>query len=153
MKHKTEKIPYWKTKSLDQMTESEWEALCDGCGKCCLEKVLDDETEKIYTTAVTCTLLNPHTCVCSNYENRFIYMADCIKLTPKKVYEISWLPKTCSYRLVKEGKDLPLWHPLITKDKLSTIKTGNAANKFCVHPMNMEKDKDIIDYILEDEII
>ena len=133
------------------MDTQEWESLCDGCGKCCLEKVQDADTEIVYTTAITCRLLDPETCRCSNYAERFRYMDDCIKLTPKKVYQITWLPKTCAYRLVKDGKDLPDWHPLITGNPYSTMGSGNSAREVAIHPFFMDKDKDIIDYILAEE--
>ena len=139
---------YWLHKSLKDMTTKEWEDLCDGCGKCCLEKVEDEDTGIIYTTKVSCRLLDTQTCRCTNYENRFRYMDDCIKLNVQNVYKINWLPKTCAYRLVKEGKDLYDWHPLKTKDKLSTLKSGNSAKNFAIHPSLM--DKHIIEYILDD---
>ena len=141
--------PFWQSKTLREMNSSEWESLCDGCGKCCLEKLEDEDTGVVYTTAVTCRLLDLKTCACSNYAKRFQYMDDCIKLTPQKIDEINWLPKTCAYLLVKEGKDLPSWHPLKTGDKQSTLKTGNGANKYGVHPVNASQN--FIDYILEDD--
>jgi uncharacterized cysteine cluster protein YcgN (CxxCxxCC family) len=140
---------FWLKKSLKEMNQAEWEALCDGCGKCCLEKVEDIDTGQVYTTAVSCRLLDTQTCQCTHYENRFKYMDDCIKIGPKNVYEITWLPKTCAYRLVKEGKDLFDWHPLKTGDRLSTLKSGNSAKNFAIHPALMEKE--LVEYILEDD--
>lgn len=128
---------FWLNKTLEELSPKEWESLCDGCGKCCLEKLEDEDTGTIYTTAISCRLLDCTTCKCTNYAQRFKYMDDCIKLTPKKVREIKWLPQSCAYRLVKEGKDLPSWHPLITKDINSTISSGNSAKEFAIHPVEM----------------
>ncbi|MDR0483898.1 MAG: YcgN family cysteine cluster protein [Alphaproteobacteria bacterium] len=141
---------FWLYTPLEKMTNSQWESLCDGCGKCCLEKIEDIDTGEVYTTQISCRLLDPNTCKCVSYETRFKYMSDCIKITPKKVYEIKWLPKTCAYRLVKEKKDLPNWHPLITGNKNSTITSGNSAKEFVIHPS--EKQGDIIDYIIDVDI-
>ena len=142
---------FWLHKSLDEMNQQEWESLCDGCGKCCLEKLEDEDSGQIYTTAISCRLLDCTTCKCSNYEERFKYMDDCIKLTPKKVKEISWLPKSCAYRLVKEKKDLPLWHPLLTNNKNSTIESKNSAKEFVIHPYLITKP--FVEYILDDDDI
>jgi uncharacterized protein len=106
------KPAFWRTKRLAQMTKQEWESLCDGCGKCCLHKLEDEEDARIYFTNVACRLLDPHTCRCANYKNRKQLVPDCVVLTPKKLKNIEWLPDTCAYRLVEEGKDLYDWHPL-----------------------------------------
>lgn len=142
---------FWLTTPLEKMTPSQWESLCDGCGKCCLLKIEEAETQKVRTTKICCRLLNTKTCQCSNYKERFSYVDDCIKLTPENIQTITWLPKSCAYRLVKEKKVLPDWHPLITKDPKSTVKTGNAARNFVVHPALVNKP--IIAYLLEEEII
>lgn len=106
--------PFWKTKSLAQMSEQEWESLCDGCAKCCLNKVIDDETDELFFTNVACELLNTKSCQCSNYPNRFKLVPDCFKVTLANRDSFSWLPASCAYRLLDEDKDLPSWHPLIT---------------------------------------
>jgi len=144
------KLAFWQTKSLYEMTQTEWESLCDGCGKCCLEKIEDEDSGKVYTTKISCRLLNLETCKCNEYKNRFQYMNDCIKLTPRKVYSISWLPKTCAYRLVKEKKPLPLWHPLITKNPNSTLHAKQSAKEFAVHPKLMKHH--LSTYILEENV-
>lgn len=105
-------LHFWQTKSLEQMSDSEWESVCDGCGQCCLNKLQDADTDEIYFTNVACNLLNIKSCQCRHYENRFDYEPDCIKLTRENLPTFSWLPRTCSYRLLAEGKDLPAWHPL-----------------------------------------
>ncbi|GLR09151.1 hypothetical protein COO59_02995 [Mixta theicola] len=104
--------PFWQEKSLEQMTDEEWESLCDGCGQCCLNKLQDADTDEIYFTNVACNQLNIKTCQCRNYERRFEYEEDCIKLTRDNLPTFSWLPASCAYRLLAEGKTLPVWHPL-----------------------------------------
>lgn len=112
---------FWIEKTLNEMTDSEWEQLCDGCGLCCLNKIIDKETDEICTTNVACDQLDKKTGACKHYENRFVYQPDCIKLTKENVSQIPWLPKTCAYYLVLHKQPLPAWHPLImgNKDKLS----------------------------------
>lgn len=104
--------PFWKTKKMHEMSASEWESLCDGCGRCCLNKLEDWDTGEIHYTNIACSELDCDTCRCKSYTFRFDVVPDCIDLTPQKVSEIDWLPPTCGYRLVKEGKDLRSWHPL-----------------------------------------
>ncbi|RUW12371.1 YcgN family cysteine cluster protein, partial [Mesorhizobium sp. M1A.F.Ca.IN.022.05.2.1] len=98
--------PFWKTKTLEAMTPDEWESLCDGCGKCCLSKLEDEDTGEIYWTSVGCRLFDAEKCLCSDYANRLARVPDCVGLTPQNVRTITWLPKTCAYRLVAEGHDL-----------------------------------------------
>jgi len=109
--------PFWQDKSLEQMTDEEWESLCDGCGQCCLNKLQDADTDEIYFTNVACNQLNIKTCQCRNYERRFEYEEDCIKLTRENLPGFSWLPPSCAYRLLAEGKPLPVWHPLRSGSK------------------------------------
>src|SRR5688572_28711526 len=98
------------------MTASEWESLCDGCGRCCLVKLEDEDTGQIDYTDVACTLLDGDSCRCRDYANRQRKVADCVRLTPAAVRSLSWLPPTCAYRLVAEGQGLPWWHPLVSGD-------------------------------------
>lgn len=116
--------PFWETKSLVQMSEAEWESLCDGCGRCCLNKLEDWDTGEIHFTNIACTLFDGKTCQCSDYENRFDTVPDCIKLQPEHIADYKWLPPTCAYRLLEEGKPLPTWHPLITGDPTTVHKAG-----------------------------
>ncbi len=131
------------------MTKQEWESLCDKCGKCCLEKIKDADTNTIYATKIPCKLLDINKCTCANYGNRKSIVNDCIKLTPYKIAKINWLPKTCAYRLVSENKDLPNWHPLITKNPNSTKLTGNGVNKVAI-PYSMFRGN-FEDYILDND--
>ena len=105
--------PFWR-KKLEDMSVPEWESLCDGCGRCCLVKLEDEDTQEVYFTSVSCRLLDASTCRCSDYPGRKAKVPDCIKLTPQIIGEVNWLPPTCGYRLVQEGKDLPWWHPLVS---------------------------------------
>ncbi|MSO76781.1 MAG: YcgN family cysteine cluster protein [Alphaproteobacteria bacterium] len=116
--------PFWRGKTLGDLSAVEWEALCDGCGKCCLLKLEDADTGKIETTAVACKLLDIGTCRCSDYGRRKRRVPDCIPLTPENVPMIGWLPSTCAYRLVHEGRDLYWWHPLVSGDADSVHRAG-----------------------------
>ena len=107
-----DKAPFWRTKSLSDMTKSEWESLCDGCGRCCLNKLTDIDTNETVFTDVGCRLLDDKTCRCRDYAHRQRRVPDCVRLTPRNVKRLTWLPPTCGYRLVAEGKDLAWWHPL-----------------------------------------
>lgn len=117
-------MTFWREKRLEDMSAQEWESLCDGCAKCCLEKLEDPDTGEITFTSVACGLLDLETCRCSNYAERHRYMPDCVPLDPQNVTELKWMPSTCAYRLLAEGKDLPDWHPLITGDAQSVVKAG-----------------------------
>jgi len=116
--------PYWRTKSLEEMTSAEWEALCDGCGRCCLNKLEDWDTGEIVFTSVACALLDAGTCRCRDYENRAAVVPDCVQLSPQAVRELTWLPATCAYRRLAEGRDLAWWHPLVSGDPTSVHKAG-----------------------------
>ena len=116
--------PFWRTKSLEDMTGPEWESLCDGCGRCCLIKLEDEDTGEVHYTDVSCALLNADTCRCRNYPGRQEQVPDCLRLTPQVVRTIAWLPVTCGYRLVAEGRDLPAWHPLVSGTPESVHAAG-----------------------------
>lgn len=116
--------PFWKTKRLSQMTPSEWESLCDGCGRCCLNKLLDEETGITHFTDVACRLLDGESCRCRDYGNRQKLVKDCVRLTPRALPRIDWLPPTCGYVLVAAGRDLPWWHPLVSGDPETVHAAG-----------------------------
>ena len=105
--------PFWKTKTLEEMTDAEWESLCDGCGRCCLHKLRHDDDTLSFTN-VACRLLNLETAQCSDYARRKRRVPDCVRLTPADVRSIDWLPPSCAYRRVADGKDLQWWHPLVS---------------------------------------
>ena len=115
---------FWKRKQLGQMCREEWESLCDGCALCCLQKLEDEETGEIFYTDIACQLLDVKTCRCTDYLNRAQKVEDCIVLSPDDPDTFTWLPGTCAYRLLAEGKDLPEWHPLITGDPDTVHEAG-----------------------------
>ena len=119
-------VPFWRRKPLEAMSPVEWESLCDGCGRCCLNKLEDWDTGAIAWTDVACRLLDGGTCRCIRYEGRQAEVPDCIQLTPEEVRSISWLPPTCAYRLVAEGRDLYWWHPLLSGDP-ETVHTAGVS--------------------------
>lgn len=106
------------------MSPNEWEQLCDGCARCCLIKLEDEDTGHLMNSDVHCKLLDAGTCRCSNYENRKDYVKDCVKLTPEKVSELAWIPTSCAYRRIADGRGLADWHPLISGDPKSVIEAG-----------------------------
>ena len=118
--------PFW-TKPLEELSRSEWERLCDGCGRCCLLKLEDEDTGDIHHTSVACRLLDKHSCRCGDYPKRKKIVPDCVRLTLAKLKKVRWLPPSCAYRLRLEGHDLPFWHPLISGDPNSVHRVGMSA--------------------------
>jgi uncharacterized cysteine cluster protein YcgN (CxxCxxCC family) len=135
----SEAPPFWKTKTLKQMSRGEWESLCDGCGRCCLHKLRDEDTEELAWTTVACRLLDTQSCQCKDYPNRRDHVPDCVKLTPKKLAAIDWLPPSCAYRLVAEGRDLPAWHPLVSGDP-ETVHSSGASVRGRAVPERQARD-------------
>ncbi len=117
-------MPFWEDKTLEEMSGEEWEALCDGCGRCCLIKLEDEDSGEIITSDVRCKLLDGDNCTCTDYESRQKIVPDCIKLTAQNVRTIGWIPSTCAYRRLAEGKGLAWWHPLISGDMGTVIDAG-----------------------------
>jgi uncharacterized cysteine cluster protein YcgN (CxxCxxCC family) len=118
------KLNFWQTKTLPQMSQDEWESLCDGCGRCCLVKLEDEETGDIALTDIACRLLDNQKCKCKKYDTRHEIVPDCVRLTPKNISQLKWMPKSCAYRLLAEGKDLAWWHPLISGNKETVHQAG-----------------------------
>ena len=116
--------PFWRTKALRDMTHAEWESLCDGCGRCCLNKLEDWDTGAVALTRVACRLLDGETCRCKDYARRKEIVPECIQLTPDGVDDLGWLPPTCAYRLVAEGRDLEPWHWLRSGSRESVHEAG-----------------------------
>jgi uncharacterized cysteine cluster protein YcgN (CxxCxxCC family) len=142
-----EELPFWKRKTLAEMNTAEWESLCDGCGLCCLNKLEEWDTGDVYFTSIRCKLLDDGSCRCSSYPNRWDFVPDCVQLTKENVSEIAWLPPTCGYRLIDEGRDLYWWHPLISGDPETVHQAGISARGRTVS----EEGIDIEDY--EDYVV
>jgi uncharacterized protein len=140
--------PFWKTKKLTEMTTKEWESLCDGCGKCCLMKYEDDETNELHFTSIACKLLDDATCRCSDYKNRMEKVDICVKLTPKVVATVDWLPDSCAYRLVHEGKDLYDWHHLKSGNPELVHKHGFSARDRTVSE-EVVPEEDVMEYVID----
>lgn len=144
--------PFWKTKTLDEMTPEEWESLCDGCGKCCLSKLEDEDTAEIYWTSVGCRLFDAETCRCGDYANRLARVPDCVGLTPETVRRLAWLPSTCAYRLVGQGRDLYPWHPLRSGSPASVHEAGaSVRGKITANEVDLAEPEDYFDHVLDEE--
>jgi len=128
------------------MTDAEWESLCDGCGKCCLQKLEDEDTGRVHLTVVACRLLDVHSCRCSDYRARARRVPECVRLRPDNVRALV-LPSTCGYRCVAEGRDLPSFHPLVTGRADAIHEAGMSVRGWAV-PGDEVADEDLEDYVL-----
>lgn len=137
---------FWKTKTLAEMSRAEWEQLCDGCGRCCLNKLEDEDTGEFLYTRAACKLLDLKTCRCSDYENRASRVPDCVTLTPENVPRLGWLPATCAYRLLDEGKPLAWWHPLVSGRKETVVEAGIDVSSSAYSEDGITVD-DLVDHI------
>lgn len=140
--------PFWETKSLDEMSDGEWESLCDRCGLCCLHKLEDEDTGDVVFTRVACKLLNTSTCQCSNYDTRFSFVPDCLTVKPLDEQKLAWLPDSCAYKLLSMGEPLKPWHPLISGRSESVHEAGISMRGACVSEREIS-DVDYIEYIVE----
>ncbi len=119
--------PFWQSKTLDEMSSAEWESLCDGCGRCCLVKLEDEDTGDLHHTDIACRLFDPDSCRCRDYPRRSEIVPDCVTLTPHEVRTLRWLPPTCAYRRLAEGRGLAWWHPLVSGDPATVEAAGVSA--------------------------
>ncbi|PRA78142.1 hypothetical protein CQ054_22580 [Ochrobactrum sp. MYb29] len=143
-------LPFWKTKQLDEMDQTEWESLCDGCGMCCLRTIETSQTHELFQTSVACSLFDEASCKCTDYSNRVAKVADCEVLTIEDVLTVRWLPITCGYRLVHEGKDLPSWHPLVSGSTETVHEAGiSARGRVTIYDHQITRDEDLADHLLE----
>jgi uncharacterized protein len=139
-------MKFWEIKKLHEMTTEEWESLCDNCGKCCLHKLEDEDTGKIYFTSVVCNLIDLNTCRCTHYEDRCTLVPDCIDLKQHDFAEYTWLPSTCAYRLLSDGKPLEAWHPLVSGDPNTVVEAGVSIRSYAMKERDVD---DIEDHIIE----
>ncbi|MET0286330.1 MAG: YcgN family cysteine cluster protein [Polyangiales bacterium] len=141
--------PFWKTKTLEAMSRAEWESLCDGCGKCCLHKLEDEDTGRVHLTMVACRLLDIESCRCSNYPRRHRYVPECVRMQPDNVRQLT-LPTSCAYRLLAEGRDLPAWHPLVSGDPGAVHAAAASVRTWAVSERDVA-EQDFEDYIVASE--
>ena len=132
---------FWEVKSLDEMSREEWESLCDGCGKCCLNKLEDEETGEVFYTDAACSLLDIETCRCRSYPERTRQVQDCLVLTPESTEKFHWLPKSCAYRRVIEKKPLNSWHHLVSGDPGSIHLAGASVRGWAISENEVSEDQ------------
>ena len=137
---KGKKIPFWKAKKMTELSQEEWESLCDGCGKCCCIRLEDEDTADIYITDVVCKLFDANICQCTDYANRSKLVPDCVTLTPDNVHQLHWMPQTCAYRLVAAGQDLPDHHHLVSGDRNSIHEAGMSVQHAVVCETAVDED-------------
>ncbi len=143
---------FWETVPLKKMSPKEWEALCDGCGKCCLNKLEDADTGEVALTRVACRLLDNENCRCAQYEIRHQFVPECIVLNPSNIdTHAYWMPQTCAYRLLHSGQNLPDWHPLITGSAQSVHDAGVSVQGWSIPEFEVDED-DWEDHIIEEPI-
>ena len=140
--------PFWRTKKLSEMSKADWESLCDGCGRCCLNKLIDADTNATVYTDVGCKLLDTQACRCSDYAHRQARVPDCVRLTPRNVGRLAWLPPTCAYRIVANGGDLPWWHHLKSGSRDTVHEAGVS-----VRGRVSASEKDVPDERLEEYVV
>lgn len=141
---------FWKGRALEDLSREEWEALCDGCGRCCLIKLEDEDTGAVHYTDIACRLFDPETCRCGNYALRFQLVKGCVRLSPDTIeQDREWMPTTCAYRLLSEGKDLPDWHYLVSGSRETVREAGVSVHGRTIPEFEVDED-DYEDRIIED---
>lgn len=143
--------PFWQTVKLADMTAAQWEAVCDGCAKCCLVKLQDDDSGEIVFTDIVCNLLDQQSCRCAHYQERTKLVPDCVKLSKDNLDKIDFMPPSCAYRLLHEGKDLPQWHPLVSGRADSVVEAGMSVKGRVIAEMAFDGDSEdrVVDWPLD----
>ncbi len=142
--------PFWQTKTLAEMSPAEWESLCDGCGLCCVIRFEDEDTGEVIPTKVHCKLFDGGACVCSNYANRKTHVPDCIQLTPGNIEALEWMPLSCAYRRLHEGRGLAWWHPLVSGDPDTVHSAGVSVKGQTVSELTLVEPEDALDFEASD---
>ena len=139
---------FWEMKPLSALTRAEWESLCDGCAKCCLHRFEDMESQEIQFTNVCCRYLDQDSCRCTDYARRSVNVPDCVTITLEVLEQPYWLPATCAYRLLAEGRPLPAWHPLISGDPVSVLLAGHSVAGLVISEEDVDRlEHHLIDWI------
>nr|WP_314436849.1 YcgN family cysteine cluster protein [uncultured Brevundimonas sp.] len=138
--------PYWQTKTLAEMSPREWENLCDGCGLCCVIRFEDEDTGDVIPTRVHCKLFDPDACTCADYANRQAQVPDCIKLTPNNIERLAWMPKSCAYRRLNEGRPLAAWHHLISGSRETVHTAGVSVRRQTISELALAQPEDALDF-------
>ena len=142
--------PFWQTKRLEQMTREEWESLCDGCGLCCLIRFEDEDTGDVFPTRVHCKLFDGQACACTDYVNRKQHVPDCIKLTPWNIEALGWMPLSCAYRRIHEGRGLANWHHLVSGDRETVHTAGVSIRGQTINELELDRPEDAVAYEAEE---
>jgi len=141
---------FWEITPLEELNEKQWEQICDGCAQCCAHKLQDEDTDEVFLTNVAYQYLDTKKCQCTVYGNRHVHVPDCIKITPQNAGSLLWIPDTCGYRLLANGKPLPDWHPLMTGNRKSTEQAGMTVTDKVISDADVDMD-DLEDYLVEDD--
>lgn len=140
---------FWEEKPLQQLSREQWESLCDGCARCCLIKLEDEEDGTLYTTSLVCRYLELEHCGCSRYSERTELVPECLQVTPDNADKLVWMPQSCAYRLLAEGRQLPAWHPLISGNRESVHEAGISVRGFATCEAEVEDEAAWQDYIID----
>lgn len=144
----TSESPFWETTPLGEMTAEQWESLCDGCGRCCVHKLQNEYSQKIYFTSVACRLLDSHACCCTRYADRADLVPDCVVLDANSIGDLGWLPDSCAYRRLDEGRGLAEWHPLVSGDPQSVHDAGISVRNRVISEEHVHED-DLENFIVD----